>query len=422
MTILVLTVGGSCEPIVTSIRQNKPDRIHFLCSADSRRMVDGQGKVCGKDPNNRDKVNILTQANVSVEYTIHLIDNFDDLNTCYVEALQILRKARDQHPDARIVADYTGGTKSMSAGLAAAAMDVATIEVCLVKGERTDLVKVLDGTQSIRMAGVHTPILERFRLIADRFFRSYSYASASEVLEQALSLPIATNDEQLQHWLTAARAFDAWDKFDHPKALELLQAVGGDYHSYLRPLLQIIESQKQLVNDNRTTAPLPNTPRYEVVFDLLKNAERRATQHRYDDAVARLYRALEVLAQLVLRIQCDIHTGSVDIERMPEVHRQKYEKLRNERGRIQLPLVSAYELLADLGNQVGRAFFDEKGRILGALEARNYSILAHGFIPVKEEEYRKVKEVFDGFFRKVWELLKVSDNVPQLPNNVNGRV
>ena len=40
---------------------------------------------------------------------------------------------------------------------------------------------------------------------------------------------------------------------------------------------------------------------YEKVGDLLRNAERRAAQSRFDDAVARLYRALELFAQLRLR-------------------------------------------------------------------------------------------------------------------------
>ncbi|MDB9309098.1 hypothetical protein PN471_10700 [Aphanizomenon sp. CS-733/32] len=39
---------------------------------------------------------------------------------------------------------------------------------------------------------------------------------------------------------------------------------------------------------------------YEIVQDLILNAERRATQQRYDDAVGRLYRALELLAQIRL--------------------------------------------------------------------------------------------------------------------------
>jgi hypothetical protein len=45
---------------------------------------------------------------------------------------------------------------------------------------------------------------------------------------------------------------------------------------------------------------------YEIVEDLLLNAERRAMQDRYDDAVGRLYRALELLVQIRLLQTYDI--------------------------------------------------------------------------------------------------------------------
>jgi len=85
LKFLVITVGGSCAPILTSIRQNKPDKIFFICSDDtetsrgSYRTVEGSGNVCGLD-----EPNILTQAGVpEVEYDIIKITDFDDLNSCY---------------------------------------------------------------------------------------------------------------------------------------------------------------------------------------------------------------------------------------------------------------------------------------------------------------------------------------------------
>ena len=43
---LVLTVGGSDEPLVISIKTWKPDFICFVCSDKTQKMVDGEGKVC----------------------------------------------------------------------------------------------------------------------------------------------------------------------------------------------------------------------------------------------------------------------------------------------------------------------------------------------------------------------------------------
>ncbi|MFI5383510.1 MAG: hypothetical protein ACHQXK_04660, partial [Methanosarcina thermophila] len=85
MKVLVMTVGGSCAPLVTSIRQNRPDIIHFLCSEDSKESIKGKGKVCGKDPRNPDQPNVLTQCGIAENeegsrFFIHIVRNKDNLN------------------------------------------------------------------------------------------------------------------------------------------------------------------------------------------------------------------------------------------------------------------------------------------------------------------------------------------------------
>ena len=51
-----------------------------------------------------------------------------------------LQELIDKHPNARIIADYTGGTKTMSAALVLATYD-KKIDLSLVTGPRTDQVK-----------------------------------------------------------------------------------------------------------------------------------------------------------------------------------------------------------------------------------------------------------------------------------------
>lgn len=81
---------------------------------------------------------------------------------------------------------------------------------------------------------------------------------------------------------------------------------------------------------------------YEIVEDLLLNAKRRVAQELYDDAVERLYRALELLAQIRLSTY-NIKTGDVDIQQLPESLQAKYADptLRSQDGKIQLALNKA---------------------------------------------------------------------------------
>ena len=49
-TILVLSVGGSAEPIVNAIKNNHPDFVYFFCTCGpkgSEKTIDSPGEPCG---------------------------------------------------------------------------------------------------------------------------------------------------------------------------------------------------------------------------------------------------------------------------------------------------------------------------------------------------------------------------------------
>ena len=148
---------------------------------------------------------------------------------------------------------------------------------------------------------------------------------------------------------------------------------------------------------------------YELIQDLFLNAQRRAAQGRYDDAVARLYRAIELLAQARLKLGYQINTGDVKLDNLPATLQGKYKNKVNNNGKIQLSLRSAYELLVEF-NQIkrepfGQLFTENKNKIVDFLRIRNNSILAHGFTPVSEGDYKKAQTFFDSFLKDVFSLL-----------------
>jgi hypothetical protein len=117
--ILLVTVGGSAQPILTAIDTLQPDRVIFFCSAGSKgsqALVIGEGTPCeirqgaevvAKLPN------IPTQpglSNFQPGTDLVLIQNPDDLSECYCLASNTIRTLRQHSPDSQIVADYTGGT------------------------------------------------------------------------------------------------------------------------------------------------------------------------------------------------------------------------------------------------------------------------------------------------------------------------
>ncbi|MDV7399784.1 hypothetical protein RZS08_50685, partial [Arthrospira platensis SPKY1] len=66
----------------------------------------------------------------------------------------------------------------------------------------------------------------------------------------------------------------------------------------------------------------------------------------------------------------------------------------NAQGRIQVGLMAAWELLArhQPDSPAGAFFRAERNALLDWLRMRNHSILAHGFQPVAESDWRKTLE------------------------------
>ncbi|HXK42563.1 MAG TPA: TIGR02710 family CRISPR-associated CARF protein [Anaerolineae bacterium] len=418
-TLLVLTVGSSCAPVITAIRDYQPDFVCFVVSGGdkgSRKTVDGPGNPCGDprkvkcecgkdvplgDPKG---ANILVQTGLpDNRYEILELPEPDDLSSCYAQIRATLTQLRAERSGWRFLADYTGGTKTMTAALTLAALENG-YELSLVKGTRADLVKVRNGTEMAALVNVGEVRARQQMAEAQRLFNRYAYASAADILQSILrAAPLPPElQREIGERVTLCRAFDAWDRFDHAQARALLETQHASYESLWR-FLKLLSSAR---------------PGYAPVLDLWRNAERRAARGRYDDAVARLYRALEMLAQLRLE-QRDpaLKSGDLDVTLLPEPLRLKYEALREpgEKGKIKLGLRQDYELLVELADPLGSIYQECAKRLLQALLHRNESILAHGQKPIAQTQWNEMWEIVTALIQNGLSALKIQLEAPQFP-------
>lgn len=132
---------------------------------------------------------------------------------------------------------------------------------------------------------------------------------------------------------------------------------------------------------------------YEIVLDLLLNAERCAIQKRYDDAVGRLCRALELLAQVRLWQTYGLATNDIDLNN-PVLPSNFFKgNLTKRRRKLQLPLARSYELLSILPNDpLGQLYRAATADIQQTLQLRNHALFAHGFQPISQSDYQTVQE------------------------------
>jgi CRISPR-associated protein (TIGR02710 family) len=120
------------------------------------------------------------------------------------------------------------------------------------------------------------------------------------------------------------------------------------------------------------------------------NAERRAIQQRYDDAVARCYRLWEWSVQWLLRSRFQIDTSD-----LPAEVATRYHIDAGRDGVFQCGLVKGWEILTELTSESDplKPFLSgHRSRLLDLTRGRNYSILAHGDQPVTAEQWHSIRE------------------------------
>ncbi len=391
-TILICTVGGSHQPIITAITAEKPAYVYFICTdrdlatntPGSNLQITGIGncikaKFTDEAPN---LPNIPSQTGLTPEQYTVCITSSDDLDQIYRDCNHAIKAAIKQFPDAKIIADYTGGTKSMCAGLVMAAMEYEDIELQLITGSRHNLVAVQDGDQYRMFANTRGIQFERLIAPYRQAWTRYAYSEAEDGLNQT-AVP-QDNDLRAQYtrFRDLSRAFAEWDNFNHQGALVLLQRYASILPADLRGYF---DAAKRLNNDDlilREAAQL---------LDLYRNAQRRAAQGRYDDAISRVYRLIEWTAQWILKTQCNIYTAEVKEADIPEgLTLSKH----HESGHYQAGLFAAWQLVRHKTKEKGAAatfITEQENNLRNHIKVRNLSILAHGFEPVKASDWQPIQ-------------------------------
>jgi CRISPR-associated protein (TIGR02710 family) len=213
--------------------------------------------------------------------------------------------------------------------------------------------------------------------------------------------------------------YEGWDAFKHRDAVTSLRqsqvirrlsalATGAE-DTTLQNLAASADEGRQFVDDLLKDSGGGKHPSSRMTSDLLANAHRRAAEGRFDDGVARLYRAVEMAAQARLWERYRLSTENVDETRVPRTARQAVEERLGAPPWENLGLDKSYTLLNALEDSLGQRFYEREGRLKSTLFARNHSILAHGVDPISAETC----EVFRSL---ALDLLELSEaDLPRFP-------
>lgn len=458
--VLIVSLGTSPDPIINCITSLRPDRVVFLCSSETKKLVD---LVLAKVPLadfQPERDILVLQQRLSIKQGEDVINEIDQLDRVYTRSLDLFAAIRMQQPGSRITADYTGGTKTMTTGLAMAAIDDGAVKLNLTSSTRTTepspasrynfdsagdaindilenggldkekkkvlkkLIELLPQLKALAKdhsnstitgfsapVGVSTAVIQARRLQQwelPELLARFDYEAARRAVRRVLDL--GEQSPQTSRFLKGLHdllvALDAWDRFDHRRALDVLERLGDRRldETLLFPLKRVVGS-RQILDQQAAKEKWPSRPGHglESVEDLLRNAERRAAQDRYDDAVGRLYRAMELTVQILLKQSAGIETADVAIQKLPQHLQATYQERKEATAtgsKLQLGLLNAYELLADLEHPVGMRWRDQRASIENCLQTRNHSLFAHGFSPISYGDWKALLGTLGPFLQR----------------------
>ena len=330
------------------------------------------------------------------------VENAEDFGEC-VRAIKSWQEYiglwLDQVPGHSLICEITAGTKCMSAALALVARrwECSFSYVGGTARNREGVGDVTSGHEKMHFTENPWNALG-YQAIEDacQLFDQYAFGPAVKLLGQAGRL---SSDGSVKRTLATfgqlSQGYDQWDRFQHKNAAACLHGAlknGSDLVAALGQT-RAAKVRRGIQRNVETLDRIAGNPlSILMVADLIANARRRGEERRFDDGVARLYRAIEALAQVALRERHSIqNSGAVRLEQVPETLREQWGD-RVQDGTLRLGLQDDFELLRKLDDPLGLRFMelslhDHQG---SALQARNSSILAHGFVPVSEIMFEKL--------------------------------
>lgn len=391
--ILFMTVGtginiGSsdegfrthAQKLYSTINKISPNFVVFFASEKSQRTIDYISDLFRMDDD---------EFIIEEDYQIVPIELIDNFNACFevVESKIWEFDFADDGKKYQIIMDYSSGTKTMASAMACCGMFYRK-DLISIGGDRTNG-EVYQGTELINYQNLYK-IYDKFALMRARHnFNSSRFMATIDVLNYVVDLNIHKDS-----FLNLCKAYYAWDNmefehaYDHLKKVDSNQIELADIKNAIDMNLKALGT---IVNSKST-----NLKNCYILASLINNATGKAEDYRYDDGIARLYRSLELIAQIRLA-SFNLESSNIDVSILQErnVSGEVITELEKdmEDGKIKIGLVKDYLLLNELGDELGKYYMENENRIKNLTQKRNNSILAHGLKSQSKEDFDEFLEV-----------------------------
>lgn len=410
---LIMTLGtgeGVEYGLAKSIKSLNPDYVIFLASSRSQSLFERL----------KPRVPEIT----SRFQPLRFVKNEDDVEKCAEEAKKVILELVNQGvPIENIDVDFTSGTKAMTAGLGIVAVALGVERLVYVTGERDPVTgRVITGTERVLIIYPTRLNIDNKRRQLKVLFNKRLFEAGLELCDEILkSCDLPDIQKEFLFWKSLFETYWYWDRFDHIRANEIIKTLSKEQlqkiqidisknkellnriSMKLRNHNEKIKSKGKSLNKEEKSELLTLKFSPELLADLIINAERRAEEGKYDDAVARLYRVVEMIAQIDLAREGK-DTSDLKPEEIPPELLPAFPEFSFSKKTISVGMERSFQLLNALGKERANQYLKNE-YLKNLLHSRNNSILAHGISPVGQKIYLNLKD----------EVLKLANSfIPEL--------
>jgi CRISPR-associated protein (TIGR02710 family) len=335
----------------------------------------------------------------------------NDVDACFAHFDNLIGELRAQGFESHeLVADFTRGTKAMSAALVLAAVRHDISRLRYIHGERDSRGMVMAGTEVVSEVATAQVTGRKQVDLAYRFFRDGDFAAALNLLpdpSSPFSLLLPQDLLDIAGRVRPMIQFYAhWDRLDYRGASKVDPGALPPSSEWARlaPTMEMQAWVRHLAEPFPAAKDLPACQRKAgqlrlLAADLLANGERRIRDAHFEDAVVRGYRVLELTGQTRL-FDKGLDSASIPPDD-PEVIRlkAKLEKKRsqssfgmNSDGTLNAPRLTVARLLKEKGDPLAERLIKTGDDPL--LKSRNHSVLIHGFAGTGGSEQGPLRKLF----------------------------
>ena len=438
-TALILTIGQATEPSIIRINKLKPDLVYFIHSIKSKENA----------------LFIIEETGIT-NYKFKQLSDHESVDDSFMKSLECINELKE---DYNIIGDFTVGTKPMVAGLVLACIDQECDYVYLGESDENSR---HDGMGPVKSGQEKTKdqenpyenyAINEFRS-GREFFNKYQFIAAFENFNNAeMKLKYPDLKERSKIFVKIVRFYEAWDKFnddlDEIPLNNYLQDIILDKINSKENLREYFENEipdfhrQMKLNkrflDKKITDKTSESISYYLP-DLLNNAQRRICEGKYDDAVARLYRAMELISQIRLNQYNLLNNSQIDMDKTFFIDKEKVKKKASKEVLAEIenwnpkgwkkPNIEYLDF--DSGNNYKLLNFfskDEKYdltestrklvsnyyKINSQVQKRNTSILAHGLKPLNKREAKNLYKLVLNHSKKLCDNIEKEMEIAKFP-------